>query len=67
MGVFCDRLKYGSAAGLDWRSGQDKGRYCKKKALIATHLVTSEYTASKKRVTNLQIISLRNSQPGFDW
>ena len=30
MGVFCDRLKLGSTAALDCRTGQNKGRYCKK-------------------------------------
>ena len=29
MGVFCDRLKFGSTAALDCRTGLNKGRYCK--------------------------------------
>ena len=39
MGVFYDRLKLGSTAALDCRLGQNKGRYCEKKALIPTRLV----------------------------
>ena len=27
MGVFCDRLKFGSTVALDCRTGQNKGRY----------------------------------------
>ena len=34
MGVFCDRLKFGSTAALDCRIGQNKGRYCKKELLL---------------------------------
>ena len=35
MGVFCDRLKFGSTAALHHcRSGQNKGRYCKKELLL---------------------------------
>ena len=30
MAVFCDSLKLGSTAALDCRTGQNKGRYCKK-------------------------------------
>ena len=40
MGVFCDRLKLGSTASLDCRTGQNKGRYREKK-LIPTRLVVS--------------------------
>ena len=34
MGVFCDRLKFGSTAALNCPTGQNKGRYCKKKARL---------------------------------
>jgi hypothetical protein len=34
MCVFCDRLKFGSTAALNCRSGQSKGRYCKKELLL---------------------------------
>ena len=34
MGVLCDRLKFGSKAALDCRTGQNKGRYCKKALLL---------------------------------
>ena len=39
MGLFCDRLKLGSTAALDCLIGQNKGKYCKKRAPIATRLV----------------------------
>ena len=39
MGVFCDKLKFGSTAALDCRTGQNKSRYGKKRALIATRLI----------------------------
>ena len=39
MGVFCDRLKLGCTAVLDCRTGQNKSRYRKKKALIPTRLI----------------------------
>ena len=39
MGAFCDRLKFGSTAARDCRTGQNKDRYCKKRAIIATRLV----------------------------
>ena len=34
MGVFCDRLKFGSTVALDCRTGQNKGRYSKKELLL---------------------------------
>jgi hypothetical protein len=34
MGVFCGKLKFGSTAALDCRTGQNKGRYCKKEFLL---------------------------------
>ena len=34
MGVFCDRLKFGSTAALDCRTGQNKGSYPKKELLL---------------------------------
>ena len=34
MGIFCDWLKFGSAIALDCRTGQNKGRYCKKELLL---------------------------------
>ena len=30
MGVFCDRIKFGSTAALDCHTGQNKGRYIAK-------------------------------------
>ena len=39
MGVSCERLKLGSTASLNCQTGQNKGRYCKKRALIPTCLV----------------------------
>ena len=42
MGVFCDRLKFCSTAALDCHTGQNKGRFCKKAAPVATHLVDEE-------------------------
>ena len=30
MGVFCDRLKFGSTTALDCRTGQNKSKYLKK-------------------------------------
>ena len=36
MAVFCDRLKLGSKAALDCYAGQNKGKYCKKRALFPT-------------------------------
>lgn len=43
MGVLWDRLKFGSTTALDCCTGQNKGRYCKKIALIATPLVAKYY------------------------
>ena len=34
MGVFCDRLEFGSTAALICRTGQNKGRYCQKELLL---------------------------------
>ena len=34
MGVFCDSLKFGSTAALDWHTGQDKDRYHAKELLL---------------------------------
>ena len=34
MGVFCDRLKFGSTAALDYRTGPNKSIYCKKELLL---------------------------------
>ena len=39
MSVFCDRLKLCSTAALDCRTGQNKGRYRKKRALVPTCLI----------------------------
>ena len=53
MGVSCDRLKLGSTAALDCRTGQNKGRYCKKGALIPTHLVGPiQYFENKNKFQN---------------
>ena len=43
MSIFFDGLKFGSTAALGCRTGQNKGRYCKKRALIATRLVGTWY------------------------
>jgi hypothetical protein len=37
MGVFCDRLKLGSTAALDCRTGQNKGRYSKEELLFLVY------------------------------
>ena len=34
MGIFCDRLKFGSTGALDYRTGQDKGRHCEEELLL---------------------------------
>ena len=34
MTIFCDMLKLGSTAALDYHNGQNKGRYCKKELLF---------------------------------
>ena len=34
MDLFCDRLKLGSTAALDCRTGQNKGRYPEKELLF---------------------------------
>ena len=34
MGEFCDRLKFGSTAAPDCRTGQNKGRYREKELLL---------------------------------
>ena len=34
MGIFCDRLKFSSTAALHSRTGQNKGRTCKKQLLV---------------------------------
>ena len=38
-GLFCGKLKLYSTAALACQTGQNKGRYRKKRALIPTHLV----------------------------
>ena len=43
MDVFCDRLKFCSTAALDCRTGQDKGRYCKKELLFLLVLLSQAY------------------------
>ena len=39
MGIFCDRLKFGSTAALDCPTGQNKGRYHEKRG-VALHQST---------------------------
>ena len=34
MGVFCDRLKFGSTAALDCCTAKKRGRYCEKELLL---------------------------------
>ena len=34
MGIFCDRLKFGSTTALVCHTGQNKGRYCEKELLL---------------------------------
>ena len=46
MGVFCDRLKFGSTAVFDCRTGQNKGRYCKKELLLLLVLLEKLRIAS---------------------
>ena len=41
MGVFCDRLKFGSTVARDCRTGQNKDRYCKKELLLLLILLSS--------------------------
>ena len=43
MVVFCNRLKFGSTTALDFYTGQNKGRYCKKRAIIATRLIAGNH------------------------
>ena len=49
MGVFCDKLKFGSTAALDCRTGQNKGRYHEKQLLLLLVLLifTNFYEAAK--------------------
>jgi hypothetical protein len=55
MGVSFDRLELGSTAALDCRTGQNKGRYCKKWALIPTCLVGPiQYFESENKFQNNQ-------------
>ena len=42
MGVFCDRLNLCSSAALDCLTGQNKGRYRKKRPLIPTRFIDQE-------------------------
>jgi Fic family protein len=39
MNIFCDRLKFGSTAALNSRTGQNKGRYPKKDLLLLLSLL----------------------------
>ena len=41
MGVFCDRLRFGSTEALDCCTGQNKGRYSKKELLLLLLLLIS--------------------------
>ena len=47
MGVFWDRLKFGSTAALDCSTGQNKGRYCKKELLLLLVSMSESTTQSK--------------------
>ena len=57
MGVFCDRLKFGSTAALNCRTGQNKGRYCKKELLLL--LVSLLKTMKCLNLTNLSYFVTR--------
>ena len=57
MGVFCDRLKLGSTAALDCRTGQNKGRYHEKELLfLLVLLICIIYRAAD---SHLQIVGDR--------
>ena len=43
MCVFCDRLKFGSTASRDCRTGQNKGRYRKQELLLLLFLLAMNY------------------------
>ena len=43
MGVFCDRLKFGSTAALDCCTAKKRGRYCEKELLLLLVLLLSSY------------------------
>ena len=47
MGVFCYRLKFGSTAVHDCRTGQNKGGYCKKELLFLLVLLVSNHVLQK--------------------
>ena len=51
MGVFCDRLKLGSKAALDCRTGQNKGRYSKNSSYLVS-------TPSSMVLTQLKVIKV---------
>ena len=47
MCVFCDRLKFGSTAALDCRTGQNKGRYHEKDPVVTVpYFVIESHTSS---------------------
>ena len=43
MGVFCERLKVGSTATLDFRTNQNKGRYREKELLLVLVLLFQNF------------------------
>ena len=64
MGVFCDRLKLCSTAALDCRTGQNKGRYREKKALIPTHLVDCCHGSHSLAKLNEKSVNISKKREG---
>ena len=60
MGVFCDRLKFGSTAALNCRTSQNKGRYCKKELLLL--LILLRVSESKKQFLVFLLLFKMNYQ-----
>ena len=61
MGVFCDRLEFGSTAALDCHTGLNKGRYCEKELLLL--LVSLDKFNTKKTVRCHDNVSLNSRCP----
>ena len=58
MGVFCDRLKFGSTAALDCPIGKNKGRYCKKELLLLLVLLVKLMTDAKSLHSNIYTVGI---------
>ena len=54
MGVFLDKLIFGSTAALDCLTGQNKGIYCKKELLILLIVSLFERNTQSKNGLNFQ-------------